>query len=234
MAKKIKDTKPFVWLICYIDSEQVKNVERDLNKKTKYKEVESYIPMVKILSKQFKGRPIFDYVPLLFNYGFFKVSLENARNREFLSNMKEDIGCIYGWVKDEMKRSKGSEFSGISVAVARPSEIVNLVRAQANTSIYSSDDLNRIKPGMYVTLRGYPFDNINAQIKSIDFKKEEVKVSLQLDSVMKDVRVSFNNVFYSIYNGGFDEEKFTEKSLDEMKSKNNGTLDKLFSKLCRD
>lgn len=231
MAKKLIPPTNYIWLISYIDSEQVQNVEKDLKRKAKYKDVQAFIPMVRVLNKQFKGKSIFNYVPLLFNYGFFKVPLESALNREFISGMKEDISCIYGWVRDGMRKPKDHPCYSIQVALATAKEITQIMKSQANHSIYSAEDLSRVKVGDIISLKGYPFDNIQAEIKHIDFNKSKVRVLLQLDSLMKEVTVSFENVFYSIYQGGYDESNFSEKSLDEIKEKNNGSLDKLFATL---
>lgn len=220
----------FVWLICYVNSEHIDKVEKVLLTKKKYGRVKHYIPMVKILSKQFKGKDIYSYVPLLFNYGFFKVPLELAKNKEFVSGMKSDIKGIYGWVKNEDKKSWDSPYHGISIAIAKTDEIIQLLKSQANYSIYSASDLERVKEGDTINLKGYPFDNIDAEVQKIDFKKKEVKVKLCLEhGICKTVTVSFNNVFYSIYHGGYDIELFKEKSLDEIKERNNGTLDRIFA-----
>jgi len=78
-------------------------------------------------------------------------------------------------------------------------------------------DLERIKPGQYVKLEGYPFDNMPAEVVSINHKRKEVKVKLLMDSIIQDVTVSFENVFYSIYKN-FDEEN-REKSIDDLNNR---------------
>lgn len=227
MADKIK----YAWLICYIDSEQILHIEADLKKK-KYGDIEYYIPLVKILKKQFKGKNIYESIPLLFNYGFFKIPITMATNREFLSMMRNDIRGIYAWVKDSMKKAPNSPYFNIPIAIAKPEEIRVLTLEQGNNSIYNSTDLAKVNIGDIVNLKGYPFDNIDAKILRIDFNKCEVKVSLELDDVLcKEVIVSFDNVFYSIYHGGYRDELGNNKSLDEMKEKNNGSLDKLYVNL---
>jgi transcription antitermination factor NusG len=225
MAKEIT----YVWLICYIDSENIETIEKDLNKKKIYKGIEHFVPLVKILSKKFKGKNIYDHIPLLFNYGFFKVPIEKATNKEFLSGMKSDIKGIYAWVKDGMRRDKESLYYRIPLAIATPEEIKNLIKSQLTNSIYSAEDLERVKEGQIVNLKGYPFENMDAEVLRIDFVKKEVKVSLQMGNIFKEVIVSFDNVFYSIYHGGYDETVFKEKSLDEIKERNNGSIDKLYA-----
>jgi transcription antitermination factor NusG len=235
---KDKD-KRFCWVIAYIDSKFLHLVKHQLTRNVEYQEVEVFIPTVKVLKKTFKGKEQFDEVPLLFNYGFFKIPRKYAIYRNYLENLQKNISAIHGWVKDPGKilKKRGKEpMQGddryISVATATSTEISKLIQASQNIGAHSSEDLDMIKPGDFIILRGYPFDGVEAEFVSMDRKRKKVKVKLTV-LWNKEVEVSFDNVFFTIYhNNSHDDSLTIKKSLDEMKdnnrldsflNKNNGT-----------
>jgi len=228
-----KDSKT-VWCIAYINRDHINIVEDEL-KKYEYN-VEAYIPTVRILKKKFKGKNIFEEVPLLFNYGFFKIQYSDAINTQFLMELRNRITCIYGWVKDPTKvinssprlsASNSDTFSGIMVtALATDKEVARLNKKRQTMNVYSADDIERLQPGDYIKLKGYPFDDMPATIVSINKRKGEVKVILEMASLIKEVTVSFENVFYTVYQG-FNEES-REESYDATKEKyGSNSLDKI-------
>lgn len=197
-----------IWLIAYINRSFIKNVEIEL-KQYGYTDIEAYIPTINILKKQFKGKQLYEVVPLLFNYGFFKVPLKDAQNPEYLMTLRHRITCIYGWVKDPCRtmrssprlRTDNDNFSNSlpKVAIASDKEIANLIKSSKEMGTYSSEDISRLKKGDYIKLEGYPFDGIPAEIVEIKSKKKEVIVKLLIESVVREVTVSFDNIFYTIY-----------------------------------
>lgn len=226
----------FIWAVAYINSSFISRVQHDLDKFAEYGNIEAYIPTVKILRKQFKGKNEFEYVPLLFNYGFFKIPRKLV-NAEFLGSMKDNILCIYAWVKDTTQLihekptlSLNKTQPRISVATATHDEIARLVNTKSQLSVYSQDEISSLQEGMLITLKGYPFDDMPAVVKEINHKSQKVKVDLLLESIMKEVTVAFENVFYTIYHGHYDETTFKEKSLEEIRDKGKNSLDRLFSK----
>ena len=223
-----------VWCIAYINRDHIKIVNHELEKYNY--NVEAYIPTVKILKKRFKGKNIFEEVPLLFNYGFFKIRYDDATNPEFLLILRNRITAIYGWVKDPTKvvgasprlsASNSDTFTGIQVtALATDSEVAQLTNKAKNMSVFSADDISQLSVGDYIKLKGYPFENMPAEIISINTKKRQVKVSLLIESITKDVTVSFENVFYTVYQGL--NENSREKSYDEANDKyGQNSIDKM-------
>jgi len=230
-----------IWCIAYVTTKYVDLAERDLNHNM-FQHIEVFIPTVKILKKTFKGQQEFDEIPLLFNYGFFKMPAKLASNPDYLAELRDKVSCIYGWVKDPLTvfRSKpilrpknDFEYGGgdVGIAMATDEEIAALAKSQELVSIYSSDDLDSVTEGSIITLHGYPFDNIDAEVLEIRTKKQEVRVRLLLEQVMSEVTVSFDNVFYTIYQGGYDESRLKEKSLEEMESNTRTNIDKLMANL---
>lgn len=223
-----------VWCIAYINRDHIKIVEQELEKYDY--DVEAYIPTVRILKKQFKGKNVFEEVPLLFNYGFFKVNYEDSVNPDFLLELRNRITAIYGWVKDptralhtspRLSMSNSDTYAGVPVtALATDREVAILNKKAKKMGIFSAEDISMLAPGDYIKLKGYPFDNMPAEIVSINKKKGKVKVSLLMDSIMKDVTVSFENVFYTVYQGL--NENSREKSYDETSDKyGSNSMDKM-------
>lgn len=244
---KNKDNK--VWIIAYINSSFLSSVEHDLKKSKSFLGVNAHIPTVRILRKQFKGRYIFQEVPLLFNYGFFEIPREKF-NVEFIRELKENVMAIYDWVKDPAKLLKaqpkikilhsenGDETfemplpeiaEDMPYGIASAEEVARLVELGSDISIYDKYELDNVGVGSIITLKGYPFEDVPARILVIDSKKEEVKVELLLDGLVKKAIVSFDNVFYTIYSGGHDETVIKETLFGDIEQKTH-SLDKLFHK----
>lgn len=229
--------KKCTWVIAYINRDFIYRVEQDIQnfcramgkKVHKAEHMSAYIPTVRILRKQFKGKEIFEEVPLLFNYGFFQIPNDNL-DTDFLIKMKEHILCIHQWVKDSKALLEerphlitGKELVDkrgiLQYATATSGEINRLLDAHKKVSIYDKFDVDNLKHGTVINLKGYPFDNIDAKVLAVDKVKEKIKVELLIDGLIKKTTVSFDNVLYTVYHGLFDETDFKEKSIEEMQVK---------------
>jgi len=203
-----------IWCIAYVNRNFINHVQHELEEYG-YKEVEAYIPTVKVLKKKFKNKQEFEEIPLLFNYGFFKVPYEKACNEEWLGMLRQRITAIYGWVKDcsnvienkpNLQDSDEDEFIPSFIekvpraAVATDREVTEMVKSARAMNIFSEDDINSLTKGDFIVLKGYPFDDLPAEVIRISKKRKEIKVKLLLDTAMSEVKVSFENVFYTIYN----------------------------------
>jgi hypothetical protein len=226
-----------VWVIAYINRDSIAIAQEEINYYG-YDDIEIYIPTVRLLKKKSKGKNIFEFVPLLFNYGFFKIPIEKARNPEYLMTLRTQITCLYAWVKDPAKTISNiklkSDNSNIddalpSYATASDKEVARMIEASSMMSIYNEDDLNRIKPGDIIKLEGYPFDDMPAEVIKINTKKKEVLVKLDMDAIVKEVTVSFENVFYSVYKN-FKEESREESSDEMMEKYGSTTIDYIYFK----
>lgn len=217
------------WAIAYINRDFIGRVDKDISKYKEFRGVKAFIPTVKILRKQFKGKDIFEEVPLLFNYGFFQIPNDKLQT-EFLQRMKAQILAIHAWVKDTKTviHSRPSLITGnepllrtdvIPVALATPGEINQLINSAKKFGIYDKEDVNTLAPGTFITLKGYPFEGMTARVKKVGKNNKVVKVELFLEGIIKEVAVSFDNVFYTAYHGTFDETEFREKSIEEVKAK---------------
>lgn len=221
---------PFVWVIAYIDAKFIPSVEKDLNRYPDYKDIEVYIPTVKILKKTFKRENHFEEVPLLFNYGFFKVRRKMAMFKDWLDDLQRNVPCIYGWVRDPanvmerkpiLRMDNKSVFdvaeNRISAALASSQQIIDLMRETVNIGAHSSEDINLLKVGDPIVLRGYPWEGVHANVISIDHPKQKVLVEMKIFDQMNEVNVSFDNVFFTIYHSkNYDDSLTNNQSLDEV------------------
>lgn len=220
----------YVWVIAHINKDLIQYAQKDIKKNLNYKGViEISIPTVRVLKKQFKNKPVFDEVPLLFNYGFVKVPLTWAINQDIMDNIRRDIGCISHWVTDPMvknpKTPKKTQNSiqllkQIKYAYVRGKEVQRMMRIAENSSIHSSKDIANLKPGKTVTLVGYPFEGMDAEIVQVDKAKSRVIVAIQMFSEIKEVSVSLDNVLYTIYRGDYDEEAQKESAIKDYQETN--------------
>lgn len=214
----------YVWVVAYINKEFMEVAGEEL-RKYGYKNIEAYIPTVKVLRKQFKGKQMFEFIPMLFNYGFFKMPYEYACNAEMLLELRHRISCIYAWVKDPTRmmhdskpglNAKNKTFNKAipRAAVATDEEISEMIKTSRNMGIFTQDDLKQFKTGDYIKLEGYPFEGMPAEILKINYKKKEVTIRLMIEAVVQSMTVSFDNVFYSIYKNY--SEKSREQSTEEL------------------
>lgn len=219
--------EPIVWVIAYISPKQMFTVERDLLKHKKYNIVTAYIPQVKILVKQIKGKKHFQTVPLLLNYGFFKVPKYFVPNAHYLEKMKKDLECIVNWVKDPgITKDKGmftmdKLHNPLGVALASNKEINRIREAEKNQTFYTAEDIQTLYPGKIITLHTYPFDGLPAEIQEINEKQKYVRVKLLLETSMKIIKVSFENIFFTVYQDKYlnENEGMRETYIDELSSR---------------
>lgn len=217
-----------VWVIAYINKKFIKNIESEL-REYDYGDIESYIPLVNILKKKYKGKDVYEEIPLLMNYGFFKIPKKRFLNPDFLTELRLRITAIYGWVSDLAKvRNKGMTFDDWvlpRVAMATDSEIEKIIKSSQKHNIHSKDEIERYLPGQIITLKGYPFDGIPAEIIKIKTKSKEVIVKLHINSdmVFKQVSVSYENIFYSVY----EDKVVKEDSFEDLGRESNYIIDKL-------
>lgn len=230
--------KKRVWAICYI-SKHYMDINEELKEKG-YRNIRAFIPTVSILEKRRKGKDVYKEVPLLFNYGFIRMPHELAYDRKFLKELRRNINGIHAWLKslDTMHQKKKrlridnpDNFDDFSiVAIATREQIKHFKALSEKNQVYNKQDIVNIKIGDYVTLRGYPFEGIDAEITDINPKTNKMKVVLYPSNNGSKIisTISFENAVYSIYNN-FNEELQCNKF--EMNSNviTQNTLDDNFS-----
>lgn len=226
--------EPRIWLIAYIDQNYLETVEHDLLKHG-YGDVKAYIPTIRVVKKHVKGKLQFENIPLLFNYGFFNVSYIAACNEDFLINLKNRIPCIISWVKDVFSLLNDSPTANNSkkgnrpmAAMASEKEIAELILTSENMSIFSDDIVDKLKPGATIILKGYPYENIPAEVIKINKKDKNIKVRLILDTLLPEVSVGFENVFYTIYSN-YDVDYSREECVDNLEASERRKVDKLYA-----
>lgn len=243
--KTLKKPKDLVWAIAIIDYKQVDNVEALLQKFTDF-EVYAEIPTVRVLKKVFKGKEQIAHVPLLFNYGFVGIPKYVACNRELLNNLKAKVPFIINWlflskvdmklkyrrIREEIKEinEEGREEYGkawekvypdysevMHVYCVHKSEILRLAELSYEYSIFEKREIEKLKKGEMVVLRGYPFDGISAELLKVNRAKKEATVLMAIfgKGQVKEVTVKFENLYYSIY-GDFEDPILRDDTIEGM------------------
>lgn len=239
----MKNKAEYVWLIAHIDKKKIHTIEKDFKKSNQYIGMEASVPCVQVLKKQFKKKDYFDSVPLLFNYGFFKIPLIWALSDDLLEKFKKDITCISSWVKDRAKAhstkstyeededgnyiKKYLTYLDVSVATVTEVDVMRMEKYAKETSIHSSEEVEKVKEGDMITLMGYPFEGMNARVISIETKRKKMRVQIQMDDEdfthfsNTEVEVHFDSVFWSIYKGSYHEDYNLEKTLKDYQTPKN-------------
>jgi hypothetical protein len=117
----------------------------------------------------------------------------------------------------------------MKVAMATEKEIVDLLHTSEHMSVFSDEIIDKLEVGSFITLKGYPYEGMPAEVTSINKENKRVKVRLLLETMIAEVMVNFENIFYTVYSN-YDEEG-REKSLDEMDLKGKRNLDKLYAQI---
>lgn len=199
---------PYVYCICRIDAKNWQFINEDLASRG-YKGIKSYIPSVKILKKSKSGKNIYQEVPLLFNYGFIKMKSNLAFDRQYLNKVRKDIPGILGWVKSletmhprkkKARIDNAEDFDDFSMVATIPrKELIRYKKLAKKNNIYSANDITRVNIGSYVTLRGYPFEGIEAVVEDINLNTKMVTVTIYPEKGSMLIQIPMELVFYSIY-----------------------------------
>jgi len=195
------------WCIFRVDIKNFQNIRKELDKQG-YKEIKVVVPTLSILKKRSKGRDIYEQIPLLFNYGFLRLTKEQAYSRPFLKKLQKNTPAIVSFLnnlesmhtKKKRKRVDGDDFDDFSlVATATSQEVRRFKKLSRENTVYSFEDISNIQIGDYITLRGYPFNGIEATVLDINMKSKLVKVALYPNNGSMEVYLPFANVLYTIY-----------------------------------
>src|SRR5690606_23974803 len=137
---------------------------------------------------------------------------------------------LFSWVTDPAKMEKPSKgkkkkpntnkLRAIPYAYCDEETVKRLMKVAQKESIHSSEDIDTLKPGDIINLIGYPFEGMEATVVSIDKRGKSVIVEIGDLGMSREVVVSFDNVFYSIYRGSYDENYNQEKTLLDYQLKN--------------
>lgn len=197
-----------VYAVFLVDSKHWRNINRDLRRKG-YSNLRSIIPSVSILKKKKNGKVFYDKYPVLFEYGFMKMSTNKAYDRVFLNKLRRDIPGIKAWIRDSFsihpkkkkKRIDNKEdwddFS--KVAIVNREDIRHLKKIALSNRVFNSNHLISIHPGDYITLRGYPFEGVGAIVEDISLADKTARVIILPDTVKMNLKISLDNLLYSPY-----------------------------------
>lgn len=211
---------PYTYAICRLDHKFWPYINQEL-KDRGYKHIRAIIPVVKVPLRSKAGHNDYKEVPLLFNYGFIRMNTEKAFDRQFLRKLKTQIPGITGWVhntvtmhpRKQRKRIDNAEdwddFS--QVATVKKSDIKFYRRMARSKNIYSKADVINLKIGEYITLHGYPFEGMGAQVLDINLTTKYISLGIPMGKGNIEVQMPLDQVLYSIYND-FNEEEFINKS----------------------
>jgi hypothetical protein len=141
--------------------------------------------------------------------------------------MKEDISCIYSWVFDRARENRGEFKKGNKsylynpkgISIVSQSELLLVKRMQGYKSIFTKKDVDNLYPGKVVILKGYPFDDLEAEVVKIHSKAKKVEVRLLVSNNISRVTVSFENIFFTMYQSNYMNTPMKEQSLEEFKEK---------------
>lgn len=224
-------SSPYIWLIIHVNPEYMGRINKDIKKTQTLKGngLKAVVPAVKVVKKQFKNKLSYEKVPLLFNYGFLRI-LKRRFSEELLKDIKDKVPGVSGFLKDPMK--KGFFLPEIDLdnktikvdrhipyATSTKLKILKLEERAKAMGIYTRKDIKNLTPGTIITLRGYPFDGLEAEVVNVNFRSKKISVKLLSDWQISNVDIAFENAVYSVYQDGYDDRLMGHKSLEEFRKK---------------
>lgn len=217
MKKKPKQ----VYCICYLELKYFKTIQQELDQHGY--NAKAIIPTINILKKVVKTRSIYQEVPILFNYGFIRMSSEDAYCRNYLKKIQKHINGIRGWVqspeslhpKKKKRRVDNADiFDDFSmVATATKEEVKRFKRLSRKNHRFSGDDL-AISIGEYIILKGYPYDGIDATVLDINYNTKMVKLLLYPENGRMELNLPFDNVINNVYSNFDPDDLLVNRSKD--------------------
>lgn len=241
--------RPYVWVITYITDKYMDRVDKEVE--LSGLDIQIFIPKVRVLDKEVKGKKQYVYKPLLFNYGFTKMPFRYACSKEKLADIKTQITAIYGFFRDksmslDKPRVIGKDENGELIkeprdmvgkykleeklAIVSGSEVFRMLRQAQNNSIFDADK-ESLSIGSAITLSGPVYNGMTGTIVAL--KNETVKIELDMFNFAKPmtVEIDYGNIFYTIYRDYNPNKLFSGPSLDELESKESRIIDKIYAKV---
>lgn len=217
----MKRKAPYVYCICRVDTKVWKGINSSLQERG-YSDIKCFVPTVQVLSSSKDKKHQYKDVPLLFNYGFVRMRLTQAYNRQFLRELSQNIQGIIGFLKslDYMHPKKlrrridnaedWDDFSKVAT-VSREEFRYYMGLAKAN-QIYHLSDV-AVKAGETVILKKYPFDGLIAKILDFNFSNKTVMVEIYPGngSVIK-LQLPLDNILYTPYDDYYEENLLVNSS----------------------
>ena len=204
----MKNKTSYVYCIFRLDKKHWSDINDQL-KERGYKHMRCFIPTVSIIRKTKNGKNITEEIPMLFNFGFMRMSTKMAYNRQFLRDLKKEIPGINGWMlslesmhpKRLRKRVDTEDFDDFSkVAIITREQYKYYRRLTKKNQVYTMKDILKTPPGSYITLKGYPFNGLGAQLEDINYMNRTavVKIFPGGNSELK-MQLPLDNFLYTIY-----------------------------------
>lgn len=198
----------YCYCICYIERKYYKNINKDI-KRRGFKHIRAIIPEVQIIKKARKNKTFYEEVPVLFNYGFIKMPVENAYSRPFLNKLKKAIPGIRHWLKsvDSMFPKKirkridnGEDFDDFSkVATCTREEVNRFKKIAHDNQKYTLEEKLRVEEGMYITLDVYPYRGTQARVIKLNHAEDTATLELYPRMGKFIVTIPLDHVYYSAY-----------------------------------
>lgn len=224
----MKKKTPLVYCIFRVDKKRYQTINQDLEAR-EYKGVKAFVPTIELVNKTKLQKNIVQRVPLLFNFGFLRMSSDKAYDRQFLNKLKRDIPGILNFlrslesihpVKKRRRIDNAEDFDDFSkVATVTRKEFKYYMELSRKNQVFSSEDIINLQVGTCINLKGYPFNGLLAEIRNIDLANKLVTVDVILGELNNKltVKVPMENVLYTIYND-YDEDKLLASEAQEIKN----------------
>ncbi|MDY0200597.1 MAG: hypothetical protein RBR40_06380 [Tenuifilaceae bacterium] len=192
------------------------NLDQEKLRKCGYPGIKIIVPRVKTLKQTLLNKEIYDYKPLMFNYGFIMIPKVLSYSREALNTITLVSRVISGFVfrrpndllEERLSRGEEIHHKQCLLEEVKSKEVFRLLAIAKTLDVYHATE--NLSIGSYIVLKGYPFNGLGAEI--LAKQSNHIKVRL-LDSDTT-VSVKNDNVYYSPYDEPLDYREVCFSDLD--------------------
>jgi len=176
-----------------------------------FKGIAFKIPQVRVLKRSMHNEDVFEYKPILFNYGFLEIPLEYLRNPTTLNKIRQASVVISGWfyrkpaeLEEERRREEGANSGdGDCTMEGYVPHLVKTIKQEQLDLLYEEakkldvyDGSDKLQVGTFVVLEKYPFNGLSAQVLR---KKTNGKVQVELLETGLHIWLDVGSILYTPY-----------------------------------
>lgn len=170
-----------------------------------------HIPSVRVLKRSQHNEDVFEYKPLLFNYGFIEIPLGYLRNPTTLDKIRQASQVISGWfyrkpselAEERTQREVNNPDEGDFPLPDFVPHLVKTIKKEKLALLYEEakkldvyDGSGSLQAGTFVVLEKYPFNGLPAKVLR---KKSNGKIQVELLDSGIQIWLDVGSILYTPY-----------------------------------
>jgi len=162
------------------------------------------IPQVRVLKRSVHNEDVFEFKPLLFNYGFIDIPMNFLKNPTRLAKIRDNSEVISGFFyrkaselqEERVQRELDGlpDFAPVLVKTIEQEQLDLLYEEAKRLDVYQGSE--SLSPGSFVVLQKYPFEGLAAKV---DRKKTNGRIQVTLLDSGLTMWLDIGSILYTPY-----------------------------------